>query len=90
MDLWFETPLHTEKERKWKGNKKEKEPTFFSVILFKSSTWMKNLLKDISRGWGEMGPATLPRGRIFGRNPDKIVKSFPPYHSQSPLQKPNS
>ncbi len=27
-----------------------------------------------------------PRGRILGRNPDKIHKSFPPCYSQSPLQ----
>jgi hypothetical protein len=26
------------------------------------------------------------RGRILGRNPDKILKSFPPKYSQSPLQ----
>ncbi len=25
-------------------------------------------------------------GRILGRNPDKSLKSFPPYYSQSPLQ----
>ncbi len=47
--------------------------------------------------WVEIGPKIFDdfeifwkiaeiRGRIFGRNPDKSLKSFPPYYSKSPLQ----
>jgi hypothetical protein len=32
----------------------------------------------------DTAPRTLSRGRILERNPDKSLKSFPPYYSQSP------
>ncbi len=36
-------------------------------------------------GWGGEGGGD-DWGRILGRNPDKSLKSFPPYYSQSPKQ----
>ncbi len=74
--------------KKGKEINSKRTQSFFAVILFKSSQWMKKLLRISHVGGGAQ--LRCPEAEFSDEIQTKVLRDFPSYNSQSPLQKLNS